>query len=179
MSLSLPMPSNSDALFSHQAVLLGTAGLVVFWLVLSFIEKRRNRLGSLISRAAIKHPLTLGLASALYLGWLTQLLEQRLNLPSLSSERLSTTLIIISGGWALDRLGHAFFRSRTFENWLELDDPKDEAMHISLLDRLFTITAIVAVAAGLMVTFGISTTAVATLLGGAGIGIGFSTQQIS
>ena len=179
MSLSLPMPSNSDALFSHQAVLLGTAGLVVFWLVLSFIEKRHNRLGSLISRAAIKHPLTLGLASALYLGWLTQLLEQRLNLPSLSSERLSTTLIIISGGWALDRLGHAFFRSRTFENWLELDDPKDEAMLISLLDRLFTIAAIVAVAAGLMVTFGISTTAVATLLGGAGIGIGFSTQQIS
>ena len=52
-------------------------------------------------------------------------------------------------------------------------------MLISLLDRLFTIAAIVAVAAGLMVTFGISTTAVATLLGGAGIGIGFSTQQIS
>ena len=44
---------------------------------------------------------------------------------------------------------------------------------------MFTIAAIVAVAAGLMVTFGISTTAVATLLGGAGIGIGFSTQQIS
>ena len=58
------MPSNSDALFSHQAVLLGTAGLVDFWLVLKLIEKRRNRLGSLISRAAIKHPLTLGLASA-------------------------------------------------------------------------------------------------------------------
>ena len=88
-------------------------------------------------------------------------------------------MIIISVGWTVDRLGHAFFRSRTFENWLELDDPKDEAMLISLLDRLFTIAAIVAVAAGLMVTFGISTTAVATLLGGAGIGIGFSTQQIS
>ena len=64
------MPSNSDALFSHQAVLLGTAGLLLFWLVLSFIEKRRNRLGALISRAAIKPPLMLGLAAALYLGWL-------------------------------------------------------------------------------------------------------------
>ena len=173
------MPSNSDALFSHQAVLLGTAGLLLFWLVLSFIEKRRNRLGALISRAAIKPPLMLGLVAALYLGWLTQLMEQRFNLHSLSSERVSTTLVIVSGGWALDRLGHAFFRSRTFENWLELDDPKDEAMLISLLDRLFTIAVIVAIAAGLMVTFGISTTAVATLLGGAGIGIGFSTQQIS
>ena len=84
-------------------------------------------------------------------------MEQRFNLHSLSSERVSTTLVIVSGGWALDRLGHAFFRSRTFENWLELDDPKDEAMLISLLDRLFTIAVIVAIAAGLMVTFGIST----------------------
>ena len=84
MPLSIPMPSNSDALFSHQAVLLGTAGLLLFWLVLSFIEKRRNRLGALISRAAIKPPLMLGLAAALYLGWLTQLMEQRFNLHSLS-----------------------------------------------------------------------------------------------
>ena len=176
--MNLPLLGPSDALFSHQAVLLGTAGLVLFWLVLTFVEKRRHRIGALVSRA-VKRPLTLGLSAALYLGWVTHLLEQRFNLHALSSERLSATLILLASGWALDRLGHTFFRSRSFEEWLTIEDPKDEAMLISLLDRLFTIAVIVAVAAGAMIIFGISTTAVATLLGGAGIGLGFSTQQIS
>ena len=176
--MNLPFLGPSDALFSHRGVLLGSAGLVTLWLVLTFFENRRHRIGRLISRA-VKRPLMLGFSAALYLGWITHLLEPHFNLHSLSSERLSATLVIVASSWALNRLGHAFFRSQTFKEWLTIKDPKDEAMLISLLDRLFSIGVLVAMVAGLMVTYGISTTAVATLLGGAGIGIGFSTQQIS
>ena len=178
MPVSLPPFTEAKTVFSHQGILLGTLGLVLFWLTMTLLERRRHRLGSLVSRM-IKPPLLLGLSAALYLGWILHLMEQQFNLNALTSERVAATLVIVSSGWALDRLGHAFFRSRTFEEWLKIEDPKDEAMLISLLDRLFTIAVIVAIAAGEMVTFGISTTAVATLLGGAGIGIGFSTQQIS
>ena len=38
-------------------------------------------------------------------------------------------------------------RSRRFEEWLQVEDPKDEAMLISLLDRLFIIGVLVVVAA--------------------------------
>jgi MscS family membrane protein len=52
-------------------------------------------------------------------------------------------------------------------------------MVTSLLERLLSIGVAVITVAALMVTFGVSTTAVATMLGGAGIGIGFGTQQVS
>jgi MscS family membrane protein len=176
--MNVPLVGHSDALFSHQGVLAGTAGLAVFWVLMTLLERRRNKLAALISRTA-KRPLMLGLTSALYLGWILHLLEQRLNLHQLTSERVAGTILLLSFGWAINSFGHSFFRSKSFEEWLKIEDPKDEAMLISLLDRLFTIAVIIVTSAGLMITFGISTTAVATLLGGAGIGLGFSTQQIS
>ena len=176
--MTVPLISDSNTVFSHQGLLVGTAALVLLWLVLTVAGRQRNRLGVLIARST-KVPLMLGLSSALYLGWLVHLAENQFNLPALSSERVSSTLLILFGGWAAMRLGHTFLRSYWFEEWLKIEDPKDEAMLISLLDRLFTIAIVVVMAAGEMVVFGISTTAVATLLGGAGIGIGFSTQQIS
>ena len=42
-----------------------------------------------------------------------------------------------------DPLGHAVLRSRSFEEWLKVEDPKDEAMLISLLDRLYVIGVLV------------------------------------
>ncbi len=176
--MSVTLISNNESIFSNEGVLVGTACLVAFWLVLTVMERRRNRLGVLIAHH-IKAPLMLGLSSALYVGWLIQLGESRFNLHTLSSERIASTLLTLFGGWAAMRLGHGLLRSPWFEEWLKIEDPKDEAMLISLLDRLFTIAIIVMMAATEMVVFGISTTAVATLLGGAGIGIGFSTQQIS
>ena len=176
--MSVTLISNNESIFSYQGLLVGTACLVAFWLVLTVMERGRNRPAVLVARHT-KVPLMLGFSSALYLGWLIQLAESQFNLHTLSSERISSTLLTLFGGWAAMRLGHAFLRSYWFEEWLKIEDPKDEAMLISLLDRLFTIAIVVIMAATEMVVFGISTTAVATLLGGAGIGIGFSTQQIS
>ena len=180
LPVALPVPDFADAntLFSHQGLLIGTAGLAALWLVLTLLERGRHRLGAMVSRT-IKTPLLVGLSAALYLGWLTHQAEQLFNFHSLTSERVSTTLITLSSGWAAIRLGHAFLRSRAFQEWLKIEDPKDEAMLISLLDRLFTIAVIVAMVAGEMVTLGISTTAVATLLGGGAVGIGLSLQQIA
>jgi len=176
--MTVPLISNSNIVFSHYGIFLGTACLLLAWLALTAMNRRRNRIGNLIARN-IKTPLMVGLTSALYLGWLFHLAEIHFDFHPLSSERVSSTLVIFFGGWAAIRLGHAFLRSHWFEEWLKIEDPKDEAMLISLLDRLLTIAIVVVMAASEMVALGISTTAVATLLGGAGIGIGFSTQQIS
>ena len=177
--MSQPLFGELDVLHSNQGVLIGTAGLVVLWISLTLLERRGRRVGALVSRT-VKRPLTLGLAAALYAGWITQLLEPATNkLNGLASARLSASLMIVAISWAAIRLGHAVLRSRSFEEWLKVEDPKDEAMLISLLDRLYVIGVLVVASAALMVTFGVSTTAVATLLGGAGIGIGFGTQHIS
>ena len=177
--MSQPLFGELDLLHSNQGVLIGTAGLVVMWITLTLLERRGRRVGALVSRT-VKRPLTLGLAVALYAGWITQLLEPATSkLNGLASARLSASLMIVAISWAAIRLGHAVLRSRSFEEWLKVEDPKDEAMLISLLDRLYVIGVLVVASAALMVTFGVSTTAVATLLGGAGIGIGFGTQHIS
>lgn len=63
--------------------------------------------------------------------------------------------------------------------WIQMDDEQDEAMLINLLGRLFTILTLLITTAAMMVNLGIPSAAIATLLGGAGIGFTFATQQIS
>tara|TARA_B100002051_G_scaffold30865_1_gene23947 strand:+ start:553 stop:1635 length:1083 start_codon:yes stop_codon:yes gene_type:complete len=177
--MSQPLVGELDALHSNEGVLIGTIGLAVLWITLTLLERRGRRIGTLVSKT-IKLPLMLGLAAALYCGWLTELIEASTNkINALASARISASITILAISWAAIRLGHTLLRSRSFEEWLQVEDPKDEAMLISLLDRLFTIAVVVLCSAALMVTFGVNSTAVATVLGGAGIGIGFGTQQIS
>ena len=63
--------------------------------------------------------------------------------------------------------------------WIQIDDQQDEAMLINVLSRLYTILVLLIATAAFMVNFGIPSAAIATVLGGAGIGFTFATQQIS
>ena len=65
----------------------------------------------------------------------------------------------------LSRLGHPIMKTRRFERWLQMDDPKDRAMAISFLGRIYTILILVIGAGALMITFGIPATALAALAG--------------
>ena len=164
---------------SNSGVIAGSIGLAALWIILSFISMRGRHIGARLVQA-IRLPLMLGLSSALYLGWLARLLASRGDrFDGSISLQVSASLTIMAIGWAFIRVGQVVFRSKRFENWLQIEDPKDEIMLIRLLERLFTILIIIITGAALMVTFGVSSTAVATLLGGAGIGLGFGTQQIS
>ena len=165
---------------SHHGVLIGTLLLVALWLILTLLEKYGKRIGSLVARA-IKRPLLLGCGAALYVGWLLNLIERQVNavMPIKSSE-ISSALIVIALGWASINLGRVLFlQSNRVTSWLQVEDPRDQAMLTALLDRIFTIAVLALTLAALMVTFGVSTAAVGALLGGAGIGLGFGAQQIS
>ena len=164
---------------TDQGVAIGSVGLLALWAGLSLLSRHGRRGRSQLAKAALR-PLMLGLSAALYGGWLVRwLINLNLGIQHDLDLKLSASLFVLALSWALIRVGKTVLRSKRFSTWLTLDDPKDEAMLISLLDRLFTIAVIVLGAAGLMVTFGVSSTAVATMLGGAGIGIGFGTQHIS
>ncbi len=165
---------------SHEGVLIGTAVLIAIWLILTLLEKYGKRLGSLIAQA-IKRPLLVGIGAALYVGWILNLFEQQVHatIPIKSSE-ISSALIVIAVGWAAINLGRVLFlQSNRITVWLQVEDPRDQAMLTALLDRVFTIVVVALTLAALMVTFGVSTAAVGALLGGAGIGLGFGAQQIS
>ena len=174
-----PLFSGLSYFQTNPGLIAGTIILAVLWIVLSFISMRSRHIGARLVHA-LRLPLMLGLSTALYLGWLARLLASRGDrFDGSLSLQVSASLTIISIGWAFIRVGNVVFRSKRFENWLQIEDPKDEIMLIRLLERIFTILIIILTGAALMVTFGVSSTAVATLLGGAGIGIGFGTQQIS
>ena len=54
--------------------------------------------------------------------------------------RFSLTLLIGTISWAfLNVVGHAFISSGQMRRWLQMQDPKDQAMLINLLGRLYTI----------------------------------------
>lgn len=165
---------------SHEGVLVGTVFLVVLWLTFTLLDNYGRRIGSLVARA-IKRPLLLGCGAALYLGWLLNLLELQAQafLPVKSTE-ISSGLVVISLGWSTINLGRSLLlKSNRIQHWLEINDPRDQAMLTAVLDRIFTIAVIVLTVSALMVTFGVSATAIGALLGGAGVGFAFATQNIS
>ena len=53
--------------------------------------------------------------------------------------RFSLTLLIGTISWACLNVGHAFISSGQMRRWLQMQDPKDQAMLINLLGRLYTI----------------------------------------
>ena len=73
----------------------------------------------------------------------------------------------------------SIMKTRHFERWLQMDDPKDLSMAMSFLGRIYTILILVIGAGALMITFGVPATALAALGGGAGVGLAFGTQNIS
>ena len=165
---------------SNEGMVIGTVLLAALWLMLMLLDKFGKQIGALVARS-MKWPLLVGLSSALYLGGLLNLLEQKaqVSMP-IKSTTISSALIEIALGLATINLGKALLRhSNRFNRLLQLEDPRDQKMLIALLDRIFTIAVVGITVAALMVTFGVPTTAIGALLGGASIGIGFGTQQIS
>lgn len=163
---------------THIGVLVGSVALVALWLLLAQLSKRGRTAGAVIARS-LRRPLMVGFGSALYLGWIGRLIAQSVDgLDGTIVLKISLSLFIASVGWGIGQLGNAVMET-WFEDWLQIEDQADEQMLINLIQRLFTILVAVGTAAALMVNFGVSTQALATVLGGAGIGIGFGTQQIS
>ena len=168
-----------DLIHSNTGVLIGTAVLVLLWLLLGLMERRGQHLGAIIARA-IRQPLLLGLSASLYLGWLGRQIANNVKwLDGSNALKLSATITILAVMWALSRLGHAVMKTRRFERWLQMEDPKDLSMAISFLGRIYTILILVIGASALMITFGVPATALAALGGGAGVGLAFGTQNIS
>ena len=167
---------------SSEGLLVGTVLLVALWLLLTLVERYGRRIRPLVPRlaATLRRPLITGLSAALYLGWLVHAVSGTAPaLMPLKGLETSTALILIALGWASVSVGQMLLRTEHVQRWLAVEDPRDRAMITSLLERLLSIGVAVITLAALMVTFGVSTTAVATMLGGAGIGIGFGTQQVS
>lgn len=167
---------------SNEGLLVGTVLLVALWLLLTLVERHGRRIRPLVPRlaATMRRPLIAGLAAALYVGWLVHAVSGAAPaLMPLKGLETATALILIALGWATVSVGQVLLRTDHVQRWLAVEDARDRAMITSLLDRLLCIGVVVITVAALMVTFGVSTTAVATMLGGAGIGIGFGTQQVS
>ncbi|WP_392351623.1 mechanosensitive ion channel family protein [Parasynechococcus sp.] len=164
---------------TNLGVLIGSAGLLLLWLLLTQLAQRGQHIGSVMARA-INRPLLLGLGSSLYLGWISKLITDHFAPfdPRLSL-RLSASISAIAFVWAISRLGHAVLLSRRVERWLQLDDPKDRAMALHFLRRTYTILMIVAGVGALMGAFGVPPTALAALGGGAGVGLALGTQKIA
>jgi len=159
---------------------IGSLLLIGMWLLSKLTKKYFKRIGFLLTDA-VEKPLLLGFSAALYVGFLLNLLEKLLaaKLP-IESAAISASIVQVSLGWASINVSRTLLsKSRRIKNLIPADSTKDQAMLLSLLERLLTIIVVIVTLASLMVTFGVSTAAVGALLGGAGIGIGFGTQQIS
>ena len=164
-----------------EGLVVGTMGLLLLALVLRGLERWSGPLIGSIAKL-VRRPLLLGFGTALYAGFgLNQLVNSIPALTRMDAERVTTCLVLLAIWRSLTVAGLRFLHSHFFEGWIarELEDSRDRSMMIALLDRLFSIGLALLIGAALMLVLGVSTTAVGALLGGAGIGIGFGTQQIS
>nr|WP_255486407.1 mechanosensitive ion channel family protein [Synechococcus sp. BMK-MC-1] len=153
--------------------------LIAAWFLLNVVSRHGRNIGSVITRS-LRRPLLIGLGVSLYGTWITHWIDKRIDVvDQLTLKRLAATLLIITISWATLNVGHAILQSGSMRRWIRMDDEQDEAMLINLLGRLFTILTLLITTAAMMVNLGIPSAAIATLLGGAGIGFTFATQQIS
>ncbi|CAK24862.1 mechanosensitive ion channel family protein [Synechococcus sp. CS-197] len=164
---------------TNTGLVVGTLTLIAAWFLLNVLGRHGRNIGSLITRS-LRRPLLIGLGVSLYSTWITHWIDKRIDVvDQLTLKRLSATLLIITISWATLNVGHAILQSGSMRRWIQMDDEQDEAMLINLLGRLFTILTLLITTAAMMVNLGIPSAAIATLLGGAGIGFTFATQQIS
>ena len=160
-------------------LLVGTVALVVAWFLLQLLSRHGRNIGSLITRS-LRRPVLIGLGVSLYGTWITHWIDKRVDLVDRTTlSRLSATLLILTISWAALNVGQVILQSGSMRRWMQMDDEQDKSMLINLLGRVFTILVLLITTAMLMVNFGIPSAAIATLLGGAGIGFTFATQQIS
>ena len=148
-------------------------------MLLQLLSRHGRNLGSSLAKA-IRRPVLIGLGLTLYVSWITHQANRQLNLVVQSGvDRLSMTMLIASITWAVMNVGQTLLLSASMRRWIQIEDQQDEAMLINVLSRLYTILVLLIATAALMVNFGIPSAAIATVLGGAGIGFTFATQQIS
>lgn len=158
---------------------MGSLVLVGAWLLLQLLSRHGRNLGSSIARS-LRRPVLIGLGLSLYGTWGTHHINQSVDLMEQQLlNRLAASLVIVTISWAVLNVGNTILNSASMRRWLQMDDEQDEAMLVNLLGRVYTILALLITTAVLMVNFGIPSAAIATLLGGAGIGFTFATQQIS
>ena len=126
--------------------------------------------------------LVIGFGVALYAGWILGLLAKNLAVLSEAEvARVTTSLVFFAIGRAVMVAGLKVLHSHRFNRWLStmLGDEREKVMVSALIDRIYCIAIFFMTFAAIMVAMGVSATAVGAVLGGAGIGIGFGTQQIS
>ena len=166
---------------TNTGLLVGTLVLLGAWLLLQLLSRHGRNMGSHLA-AALRRPVLFGLGSSLYASWVIHQLNEGLELGLLAQtevNRISTTLVIASITWAVMNIGQTVLRSASMRRWIQIEDQQDESMLINVMSRLYTIAVLLVVTAALMVNFGVPSGAIATMLGGAGIGLSFATQQIS
>ncbi len=166
---------------TNTGLLVGTLTLVGAWLLLQLLSRHGRNIGSQLA-ATVRRPLLFGLGVSLYASWIIHQVNQELELGLVAQSqvnKISTTLVIASITWALMNIGQTVLRSASMRRWIQIEDQQDEAMLINVMSRLYTITVLLITVAALMVNFGVPSAAIATMLGGAGIGFSFATQQIS
>ena len=166
---------------TNTGLLVGTLALVGAWLLLQLLSRHGRNIGSQLA-AAVRRPLLFGLGVSLYASWIIHQLNKELGLGLVAQSqvnKISTTLVIASITWALMNVGQTVLRSASMRRWIQIEDQQDESMLINVMSRLYTISVLLITVAALMVNFGVPSAAIATMLGGAGIGFSFATQQIS
>ena len=173
----------SDAHFfqTPEGLLAGTVLLVLFWCLLKLADRIPNPSAVLLIHA-LRRPLVLGFGIALYAGWLFGLLANKMViLTDVEVTKATASLVLFVIGRAVTIAGLKILHSSSFDHWLqkEIDDDRDRSMMVALLDRVYVIVIFLITFAAIMIAIGVSPTAVGAVLGGAGIGIGFGTQQIS
>ena len=162
---------DTQFLQTPEGLLSGTVALVLFWLLLRLLERWGTSSWSPVIRS-VRRPLVLGFGLALFFGWIFGLLAH--NLAALTERdvaRSTTSIVLIVIGRALIVGGLKFLHSSTFNRWLmrEIENERERAMMVSLLDRIYSIVIVLVTFAAIMVAFGVSLTAVGAVLGGAGI----------
>tara|TARA_Y100000589_G_scaffold290803_1_gene293748 strand:- start:49 stop:1155 length:1107 start_codon:yes stop_codon:yes gene_type:complete len=162
-------------------LLVGTLALLAAWLLLQLLSRHGRNMGSHLA-AALRRPVLFGLGTSLYTSWGIHQLNKGLELGLVAQSqvnKISTTLVIASITWAVMNIGQTVLQSASIRRWIQIEDQQDEAMLINVMSRLYTIFVLLLATAVLMVNFGVPSGAIATMLGGAGIGFSFATQQIS
>ena len=176
-----PMSYHLQFLQTNTGLLVGTLALIGAWLLLQFLGRHGRNMGSRLA-ATVRRPVLFGLGISFYASWIIHQLNERLELGFLAQpevNKISKTLVIASITWAVLNIGQTVLKSASMRRWIQIEDQQDESMLINVMSRLFTIAVLMIATATLMVTFGVPSGAIATMLGGAGIGISFATQQIS
>ena len=172
-----------DAQFfqTPEGLLAGSIVLLLLWLFLKLLE-RVSRPNVAVLIRALRRPLMLGFGISLYAGWLFGLLAKNIAvITDAEVIKVTTSLVFFAIGRAVTIAGLKILHSGSFNRWLlkEVQDDRERAMLVALIDRVFCIAVLLITSAAIMIAMGVSATAVGAVLGGAGIGIGFGTQQIS